>query len=42
VLTGLIDGPQQVKWAITKVEEFAAPSGRESGAKATRGDPRPG
>ncbi len=33
VLTGLIDGPQQIKWAITKVEEFASPSGRDPGAQ---------
>ncbi len=33
VLTGPIDGPQQIKWAITKVEEFASPSSRDAGTQ---------
>ncbi len=40
VLTGLADGPQQIKWAITKVEEFSSQPPREGGpgaAEARRG-----
>jgi uncharacterized heparinase superfamily protein len=35
VLTGLADGAQHIKWAITRVEEPA--SGREAGAAGARG-----
>jgi uncharacterized heparinase superfamily protein len=36
VLTGAIDGPQQIKWAITKVEEFPAAGAREGATGATQ------
>jgi hypothetical protein len=37
VLAGLADGAQQIKWAITRVEEFSAPPAR--GAQPGKGEP---
>jgi uncharacterized heparinase superfamily protein len=35
VLTGTAEGAQQIKWAITKVEEFPSPGARDAAASGT-------